>query len=272
MDNLVIKGQQKVMGINIPVMEGGFGEGQKVILVKNISELHNNRIDKINDLIKNNITKFNENELIDLKPLEGFRDFIKENKLLTSNRTKNIFLLSQRGYIKLVSMMDNDNDKKWDVMNNLIDDYFNMKAGLKGEQSKSISSALKQKEIETKNNNSFARVIESFNKALRNPNITKEAKKDLNNRLSQFLSGEVKGIKHLGRKTYSATEIGDKLGISKNKVGRLTEAHNLKTEEFGEFFKEVTSSGKEVPSFRYYDTIIPVLKGLLGGKQVKLDV
>ena len=205
MDSLVIKGQQKVMGINIPVMEGGFGEGQKVILVKNISELHNNRIDKINDLIKNNITKFNENELIDLKPLEGFRDFIKENKLLTSNRTKNIFLLSQRGYIKLVSMMDNDNDKKWDVMNNLIDDYFNMKAELKGGQPKSSLDLL---ELQVKALKEVEQKVENVDKKFDElPLFTADAKalKKLVNRVVVPLLGGKKSnaYKPLSKKVFS---------------------------------------------------------------------
>ena len=39
----------------------------------------------------------------------------------------NIYLLSERGYIKLVSSMSNNNIKKWDIMNKLIDEYFIMK-------------------------------------------------------------------------------------------------------------------------------------------------
>lgn len=144
MNNLVLKEKQEFMGIQIPVIEGGFGEGQKVVLVKTIAEIHNVELRTLNVLINNNLERFNDNELKDiLNPSEGFRDFVKENELLTSNRTKNIFLLSQRGYTKLVAMMDNSNDKKWDVMNNLIDDYFNMKAELKGGQPKSSLDLLK---------------------------------------------------------------------------------------------------------------------------------
>ena len=37
----------------------------------------------------------------------------------------------------------------------------------------------------------------------------------------------------VAQQTYSASEIGERLGISGNKVGRLAKAHNLKTEEYG---------------------------------------
>ena len=41
---------------------------------------------------------------------------------------RNIFLLSERGYTKLVAMMDNTNEKKWEVMDKLIGGYFQMRA------------------------------------------------------------------------------------------------------------------------------------------------
>lgn len=66
------------------------------------------------------------------------------------------------------------------------------------------------------------------------------------------------------RKTYSATEIGNKLGISANKVGSLANKHNLKTEEYGKLYHDKSKySNKEVESFRYYDNVIPVLEELI---------
>jgi len=37
-----------------------------------------------------------------LNPSEGLREFAKENELITNNRIKNIYLLSERGYSKLL--------------------------------------------------------------------------------------------------------------------------------------------------------------------------
>ena len=68
----------------------------------------------------------------------------------------------------------------------------------------------------------------------------------------------------LEAKTYSAGEIGEMLGISANKVGTLTNRNNLKTEQYGQWFKEKSrSSNIEVPNFRYYETVIPALQELL---------
>lgn len=51
---------------------------------------------------------------------------------------------------------------------------------------------------------------------------------------------------------YTATEVGERYGISANKVGRIANDHNLKTERYGKFFLDKSrSSTKQVETFRY---------------------
>ena len=65
-------------------------------------------------------------------------------------------------------------------------------------------------------------------------------------------------------KVYTAAEVGAMLGVSANKIGRIANANGLKTEEYGEWFKDKTKNAdKEVPSFRYNDKGIAKLKELL---------
>ncbi|NHM25966.1 Bro-N domain-containing protein [Desulfofundulus sp. TPOSR] len=53
-------------------------------------------------------------------------------------------------------------------------------------------------------------------------------------------------------KTYSAGDIGREAGLSANMVGRLAEAHNLKTEEYGKYVLDKSPySDKQVVTFRY---------------------
>ena len=53
-------------------------------------------------------------------------------------------------------------------------------------------------------------------------------------------------------KYYSATEIGQELGITANKVGKLANANNLKTEEFGKTVLSKSKYGpKQCPTFIY---------------------
>ena len=67
----------------------------------------------------------------------------------------------------------------------------------------------------------------------------------------------------LERKTYTATQIGEQLGISANKVGKLTNTHNLKTDKYGmRVLDKARGHSKQVETFRYYDNVIPVLKGI----------
>ncbi len=66
------------------------------------------------------------------------------------------------------------------------------------------------------------------------------------------------------RKTYSAKEIGEILGISANKVGKLANENKLKTAEYGKLVWDKSQySNKQVETWRYYDSVIPKLQELL---------
>lgn len=67
-----------------------------------------------------------------------------------------------------------------------------------------------------------------------------------------------------GRETYTAKEIGERFGISANKVGRIANSYNLKVDEYGAVYHDKSPhSSHEVDSFRYYDTVIPVIAEIL---------
>jgi prophage antirepressor-like protein len=87
----------------------------------------------------------------------------------------------------------------------------------------------------------------------------------LNAHATKELTGEfLLPLPKLEEKTYSATEIGQMFGISANKVGLLTNRHGLKTEQYGQWFKDKSRYGnKEVYSFRYFEKVIPIIRDLL---------
>ena len=69
-------------------------------------------------------------------------------------------------------------------------------------------------------------------------------------------------------KTYSASEIGNALGITAAKVGRLANAHGLKTEEYGITVMDKSHySSKEVASFRYNEKGKAKLREILEGEE-----
>ncbi|GAA0678843.1 BRO-N domain-containing protein [Clostridium cadaveris] len=129
----------------------------------------------------------------------------------------------------------------------------------------SINPELKEKEIEARLKNARAREANILLKICSNPNLSKEYVQVLQSKATEIITGQaILPLPVAERKTYSATEIGNKLGISANKVGSLANKHNLKNDEYGKFFHDKSPySAKEVESFRYYEEVIPVLKSLI---------
>lgn len=67
----------------------------------------------------------------------------------------------------------------------------------------------------------------------------------------------------LERKTYSAKEVGEMLGISAHRVGRLANQYALKDDEHGQWFKDKSPYGdKEVATFRYFENAVEELREL----------
>lgn len=128
MMELQVKGTQSFMGKEMPVIEGGFGKGQKVILAKTIAEIHGMRIGKINELINTNIDEFEFGvDILDLKT-KPYQGSVLENNLFTKaqwGNAKNIYLLSEQGYMALVMLMRTDKAKE--IRKQLRKEYFAMR-------------------------------------------------------------------------------------------------------------------------------------------------
>ena len=132
-------GHQKFIGREIPIIEGGFGEGKRCLTDKAIAEIHNMEVKDIRRNIKNNISRFKENidfiylkkenELVnDIHQLEILKN-LDYTKLQYSKANTTIYLLSERGYAKLIKIMDTD--LAWEIHDELIDRYFSMRQELK---------------------------------------------------------------------------------------------------------------------------------------------
>lgn len=135
-NELRVNGTQNFMGIDIPVVEGGFGENCRVVTAKAVSDIHNTRLSDINASINRLIEKKRIKEGIDyinlLSETVSLRDFARELGMFSSNRTKDAFILSERGYSKLIKAMDDD--ESWDIMDSFIDEYFKMREVIKSSE------------------------------------------------------------------------------------------------------------------------------------------
>lgn len=66
--------------------------------------------------------------------------------------------------------------------------------------------------------------------------------------------------KFLSERLLSATECARILEITPQKFGRITNKLNLKTSEFGEFFKEKTKFGTDCQTFKYKSKVLDTIK------------
>ncbi len=125
--NLEVKGTQEFLGKEIPVIYGGFGGEQKVVLAKTVAEIHEMNVGNINQRINENRSRFKDDiDLIDLK--NSYTSDVLLNLGFNQsqiNASKNIYLLSERGYAKLIKIMDSD--LAWDIHDQLMDEYFSMR-------------------------------------------------------------------------------------------------------------------------------------------------
>ena len=144
MENLAISqteieviGVQEFLGKEIPVIEGGFGEGEKVVLAKTIAEIHEVELRKVNELINSNIDEFEEGiDILDLKGNEDFAILAKDNGFYTQNAlnaSSNIYILSEQGYMALVSLMRTEKAKE--LRKKFRREYFAMRRVIKEEKS-----------------------------------------------------------------------------------------------------------------------------------------
>lgn len=121
-----------------------------------------------------------------------------------------------------------------------------------------------QKMIETRERNSRIRSAQILERmAARYHGTTYE--QVLHAHATKALTGEYLLPLPQTEKTYSATEVGELLGVSANRVGKLANQNGLKTEEYGGWYHDKSAhSAKEVEAFRYNEKALEKFRELLG--------
>lgn len=148
MDKILVKGTQNFLGKEIPVVEGGFGEGKKVVLAKTIAEIHGVELREVNQLINNNIDEFDFGiDILDLKNTKYFNIITNDLEIKVSNNTKNFYLLSEQGYHALVSLMRTDKAKA--IRKQLRREYFAMREIINSNKQLKAMALLKATEGKT---------------------------------------------------------------------------------------------------------------------------
>ena len=123
---LVAIGNMSIIGIR-----GGFGVNNLAILVKDVAKIHKKEVKNINKLINNNRERFADGvDILDLKlwfqmePQSETNTTLKDMGLtpMEISKANNIYLLSERGYFKLIKLLDDN--LSFDIYEQLLTDYF----------------------------------------------------------------------------------------------------------------------------------------------------
>lgn len=134
----------------------------------------------------------------------------------------------------------------------------------KGENTIIKTSEYQKLTAEAKLNNSRARMASVLMKIAERTQIP-EYKQVCCSYASAVIAGKpIIPLPEVKQKTYSATDIGNMLGVTANRIGSLANKNNLKTDEYGKkFYDKSRYSNKEVETFRYYENAIDVFRKLV---------
>lgn len=263
MSKLILKGLTAVEGMEFNHIEGGFGKDKKAMLVKDIAQIHNKELKRVNEAINGNRKRFKNNvDIIDLKGT-GFEVDLLDHGIYTQNainRSTNIYVLSERGYSKLLKILEDD--FAWEQYEKLVDGYFNMRKTIRDENIDQI----KKQEAEARLNNSKARQAKLLLQIADKVDIP-EYKQIMYSKATEVLSGEqLLPLPVVERKTYTAGDIAKEVGATANMVGRVANRHNLKTDKYGLLvWDKSPHSNKQVESWRYNERGRKKLIEIFGG-------
>ncbi|MCU6720698.1 antA/AntB antirepressor family protein [Porcipelethomonas ammoniilytica] len=123
----------------------------------------------------------------------------------------------------------------------------------------------KSHSLEVKEMNARVRMSNQYLKLAAVDTVSQQYKNILVAKSAEILAGEpLLPLPKSEQKMYSATEIGDMFGVTAQKVGRIANLNGLKTEEYGEFYRDKSPySSKEVDAFRYNDKAVEKFKRIL---------
>ena len=257
---ITISGMAQVGNMKFHDIEGGFGPGKKAMLAKDIADIHGRELKVVNQNINRNRERFTDGvDIVDLKGT-NFEVTLSDHGIMTQNsinRASNIYILSERGYSKLLKILEDD--IAWGQYEKLVDGYFNLRAAGKAVLAEG-SERTRAMYI-----NAITRQAKLLYQMTNVDTLSTEYKNILVAKAAEIVAGApilppVKSV----QKTLSATEVGKILGISANMVGTLANRYGLKTKEYGELYRDKSPySSKEVDSFRYYEAVIPKLEEIL---------
>ena len=231
------------MGVEIPVIEGGFGENCECVTDKMVAEIHGIKTIHVRENINKNLSRFREG--IDYIDMKKVIDIVDNNLLLSIGYSKMqisksdaIYLLSERGYAKLIKIMDSD--KAWEIHDILMDEYFSMRKTIREYISATDLAMLKV--LKSKNKQETMIALKEYNELVVKPlQDTIERQKPMVGLAEMRI--DKKGC-------YSLTDVTKSLHLKRGQITRWGKAQGYLHKKLSEvnkagenFFKVYSSDG-----------------------------
>ena len=187
-------------------IEGGFGKDKKAMLVKEIAEIHGRELFKVNQLINDNRKRFIDGQ--DIMDIRANTFEVLGQKLgftkQSFNQSKNVYILSERGYAKLLKIMDDD--LAWEKYDQLVDGYFQMRKTVR----EGIESPASRQRLISSVNHEADNLRKVFEAAGIDPKFTAIHVAEL---YRTEAGQNIPVLPIESEKTYDRTEIAQELGI-----------------------------------------------------------
>lgn len=245
------------MNTNLQVVETNH---QRVLTTAQIAEQYGTDAKAISKNFTRNESRYVEGKHYYCLTGDTLREF-KANHQIDDLRpnTNKYYLWTEKG--ALLHAKSLNTDQAWQAYEVLVDTYFSVREQGQLPQRPDQAKALKVKEM-----NARVRMSNQFLKlANAETSMSKDYKSILIAKAAEVLAGEeILPLPKSEQKMYTATEIGKMFGVSAQKIGRLSSQYGMKTEEYGEFYKDKSPySCKEVDAFRYNDKAVKRFQEIL---------
>lgn len=220
---------------------------------KNLVTIENNTIVVSSRDVSEHFEKEHKNVLASIREIlaaeKSAVNFFKEYSYLSRGKEYPAYYLNRDGFSLLVMGFTGKKALEWKIK--YINAFNDMEKKLQAKAVKPVTE-LQTKRVDTMLMNARTRQAKEWEKLMKSID-SDTYKKICQTYIANTLAGkEVFSLPESREKTYSATEVGEKLGISSVQVGKLANKGGLKNEKYGKWFHDKSPySNKVVESFRY---------------------
>ena len=185
--------------------------------------------------------------------------FIESTYITEQNKEMPCYLCTRKGCEMIANKLTGQKGVAFTAL--YINAFHKMENHIK--EHKPVPTVDKAKALEVKEMNARVRMANMLLKLADVNTLSPDYKNILVAKSAEVLTGEALIPLPKSEKTYSAGEVGEMFGVSAQKIGHIAKANNMKTDEYGCWYKDkAPHSNKEVDTFRYNDNAVEKFREL----------